>query len=400
VEKLKNLNLHFGIHVPGVGEIKVDPTKPSETKARLYADFEKAIEEAWDELQNSYNGILLVVDELHNLETFDGVGSFFKVVSEAWAVDGYRNAMFAAIGLPDVPVKITEDDPSAPRVFSYVELKRMTSTECLDIVNSGIAKSGKSIESDAASDNFTRPNENPLASPPWNASFQTHALQIVSDLCEETTTSGTSGESYTGIALPADQYASATIGSITTVHTVFLSLFVRVTGNSSSGNYYELSISKSGAGNNFGLYNVVGGTPTQILSTLNPSVSAGDVWTLAVVGTTLFVIQNGIQLGSVTDATIASGPAAALRIQAGFNLTDVQISNFAVGSAALQPYSVPDCRQSPNASRNVNGTLIYDVQTSSNPAIPPTDSRGAGAPVACGEYPQNSRTPGTYGPGE
>jgi hypothetical protein len=74
-------------------------------------------------------------------------------------------------------------------------------------------------------------------------------------------------------------------------------------------------------------------------------------------------------------------------------------------------YSVPDCRISycglvptthlyPNGSRNVNGTLIYDVETSNNPAIPPTDSRAAGAPTASGTYPQNSRTPGTYGPGE
>lgn len=66
-------------------------------------------------------------------------------------------------------------------------------------------------------------------------------------------------------------------------------------------------------------------------------------------------------------------------------------------------YSVPDCRvvkPSSATSRNVNGTLTYDVQTSSNSAVPSTDSRKAGAPVASGTYPQNSRTPGTFGPGE
>lgn len=151
MEKLKKLNLHFGVHVPGIGEIKVDPVKASpEAKARLYADFEKAIEEAWDELKTTHNGILLIVDEIHNLDTFEGAGSFFKVVSEAWAIDGYRNAMFAVIGLPEVPIKITEDDASAPRVFSYVELKRMTAEEGLGIVNSCIADSGKSIQSAAA----------------------------------------------------------------------------------------------------------------------------------------------------------------------------------------------------------------------------------------------------------
>jgi len=149
-ERLKKLKLHFAVHVPGVGEIKVDPAELPETQARLYADFEKAIEEAWDELKTSYNGILLVVDEIHNLKTFEGIGSFFKVVSEAWAVDGYRNAMFAVIGLPNVPANISKDDPSAPRIFSYVELKRMTTEECLNIVRNCIATSTKSIRDDAA----------------------------------------------------------------------------------------------------------------------------------------------------------------------------------------------------------------------------------------------------------
>jgi hypothetical protein len=72
-------------------------------------------------------------------------------------------------------------------------------------------------------------------------------------------------------------------------------------------------------------------------------------------------------------------------------------------AASSTVYSQPDSRNYatfPNSSRSVNGTLIYDVQTSSNPAVPGTDSRTAGAPVASGTYPQNSRTPGTFGPGE
>jgi hypothetical protein len=70
------------------------------------------------------------------------------------------------------------------------------------------------------------------------------------------------------------------------------------------------------------------------------------------------------------------------------------------------PYSVPDCRNYatfPNSSRTVNQTKIYDVQTSSNSAVPGTDSRAAGAPTddrITPNIPENSRTPGTYGPGE
>lgn len=69
-------------------------------------------------------------------------------------------------------------------------------------------------------------------------------------------------------------------------------------------------------------------------------------------------------------------------------------------------YSVPDCRKAPsgpNADRDVQGTLTYDVQTSSNVSVPGTDSRTAGAPVdsrVAPNVPQNSRKPGTFGPGE
>lgn len=69
----------------------------------------------------------------------------------------------------------------------------------------------------------------------------------------------------------------------------------------------------------------------------------------------------------------------------------------------MPAYSLPDCRNFgsfPNASRTINGTKIYDVQTSSNSAVPGTDSRKAGAPVDSSTQPQNSRTPGTFGPGE
>jgi hypothetical protein len=66
------------------------------------------------------------------------------------------------------------------------------------------------------------------------------------------------------------------------------------------------------------------------------------------------------------------------------------------------PYSVPDCRNYatfPNNSVSVNGTLTYTVNAQPSHSAP-VDSRAAGAPVASGTYPQNSRTPGTFGPGE
>lgn len=67
------------------------------------------------------------------------------------------------------------------------------------------------------------------------------------------------------------------------------------------------------------------------------------------------------------------------------------------------PFSSTDSRNFghfPNMPRIINQTKTYDAQVSNNAAVPGIDSRAAGVPAASGTYPQNSRTPGTFGPGE
>jgi hypothetical protein len=95
-------------------------------------------------------------------------------------------------------------------------------------------------------------------------------------------------------------------------------------------------------------------------------------------------------------ASYTFSPASASETVSGNNVTGVNFTAKSPGSH----YSVPDCRLKPNTAVNVNGTETYTVQTSDNAAIPPVDSRKAGAPVVSGTYPQNSRAPGTYGSGE
>jgi hypothetical protein len=114
--------------------------------------------------------------------------------------------------------------------------------------------------------------------------------------------------------------------------------------------------------------------------------------------------------GNYTISSLVNGPYTITPSLTGYNFAPTSQNVTVSGSnitginfGASNAYSVPDCRVlKPNnaTSRLLNGTLIFDVQTSSNAAVPGTDSRAAGAPTASGTYPQNSRTPGTYGPGE
>lgn len=144
------------------------------------------------------------------------------------------------------------------------------------------------------------------------------------------------------------------------------------------------------------------------------------------------VSYSGTSSGSVTadgsgNYTVSGLPPGTYTITpslAGYTFVPINLSETSAGSnitganfiatSSSSNYSVPDARNYgnfPNLAVNVNGTLTYTVPSSYslrywfdtmfNRTQPlPEDSRTAGAPVACGTYPQNSRTPGTYGPGE
>lgn len=108
--------------------------------------------------------------------------------------------------------------------------------------------------------------------------------------------------------------------------------------------------------------------------------------------------ESTLYVGAITVS--ATTTIKAIASGGGFTDSSVGSATYTIQSS----YSVPDCRnygQFPNNSTNVNGTLVYTVQKfESRTAGAPVDSRTAGAPVASGTYPQNSRTPGTIGPGE
>ena len=104
-------------------------------------------------------------------------------------------------------------------------------------------------------------------------------------------------------------------------------------------------------------------------------------------------LPNGSYTITPSLAGYTFSPTSASETVSGSNITGV---NFTATNTPVV-WSEIDSRVSPygpNASRTVQGTVTYDVQTSSNPNVPPVDSRAAGAPVdsrAAGQAPQNCR---------
>jgi len=188
-----------------------------------------------------------------------------------------------------------------------------------------------------AADNFSRANVNPLTSP-WAIDVAADpGLQIVSDLCEATVLNSACGQIYNYAGgTPNDQYASMTIQSFVLANSPLGLVLVRWTDNGTSiGSVvtaltYELQIRQNAGELGWRIFS--GGTG--IIASGNTTFTVGDTFTLAVVGTTLFVLQNGTQLTSISNTSHSSG-VTALGSVAFTALNDVEFSNFAMGSASL-----------------------------------------------------------------
>jgi hypothetical protein len=220
------------------------------------------------------------------------------------------------------------------------------------------------------SDNFTRANESPLVTPPWTVVGQ--GLQIVSNLCEATVVSGNDTEVYSGTALAADQYAAATISNMSADGSDIF-LFVRLQANNNDNSGYELLLQKGSASSSYQLFSVTGGSLTSILFSSGITISNGDVWAVAVVGSTLYVVRNGTVLGTVTNTTWSSGSFSGLGIQTASALTDVQLSLFSIGTASnASTFSISGNAGVASATVSYSGAAIGSVTAdgSGNYTIP------------------------------
>jgi hypothetical protein len=194
-----------------------------------------------------------------------------------------------------------------------------------------------------ASDNFQRANESPLMNPPWILSEGTfdHPLCIVSNgVCEGVNIdNGDTVEFYNYANTPNDQFVSLTLGIVSLGSAFYMG--VRMT-NTSGVNFIEdmpgyLVIVTASLSPAWRLYS------NGNFLTLGEveAVSTGDVWTVAIVGTQISILQNGTLVGSVTDSTYASGQTAAGLDWPSVS-TDTSITDFAMGSAStLAPGPTP-----------------------------------------------------------
>jgi hypothetical protein len=175
-----------------------------------------------------------------------------------------------------------------------------------------------------ASDNFTRPNENPLSDRgKWtniNAPIANAGpLQVLSDLCVTTKVSATCAAVWTGFSWSNDQYSQVTWYKIVISPNDYLVINVRSSSSTNTSiNSYQANLTN----NTWNMYKWVSGSLTQFASG-TATFKAGDIFKLQAIGQTISLWQNGIQLNSLTDSSISAGSPA-------FGIHEPTIGNNAV----------------------------------------------------------------------
>jgi hypothetical protein len=147
-----------------------------------------------------------------------------------------------------------------------------------------------------ATDDFHRPDEEPLDPAKWNVLAGLDDLAVVSDQCAGPAALDPGAELYIAVASPPDQYCAITLGAVN--QNCYLYLRAK---NGSQG--YVCAVAAG-----LGILSI-GTLPITsfLVNVLLPSVQTGDKIIFGVAGKTLFAYYNGALVATVDDTTLTSG---------------------------------------------------------------------------------------------
>jgi hypothetical protein len=95
------------------------------------------------------DGILLVIDEIHNLKDIAGAAQILRAVSTTLDVNRLGKVSFMVIGYPEGIERFFEGDPSARRHFDLIELTSMPRKEAKEVLTKGFQRAGLAYDEKA-----------------------------------------------------------------------------------------------------------------------------------------------------------------------------------------------------------------------------------------------------------
>jgi|AntRauTorckE6833_2_1112554.scaffolds.fasta_scaffold03873_5 hypothetical protein len=90
-----------------------------------------------NDITGSKGGILIVIDEIHNIDDISSLASILRNIVTTLDVDGVGKVSFLLIGYDEDMVKFFEEDSSAKRFFDPVKLDVMPPNEASEVLKKG-----------------------------------------------------------------------------------------------------------------------------------------------------------------------------------------------------------------------------------------------------------------------
>lgn len=130
----------FGASATVEGEIKTEDklTVIKDRAVSVFSNIVSGIDELKDD-PKKLDGILIVMDEVHNLKDLDGAAQILRSISTTLDVSRLGKISFMVIGYPEGMERFFKGDPSARRHFDIIELTVMPRNEAKEVLTKGFS---------------------------------------------------------------------------------------------------------------------------------------------------------------------------------------------------------------------------------------------------------------------
>jgi hypothetical protein len=145
----------FGASATVEGEVKKEDklTVIKDRAVSVFSNIISGIDELKDDPEQ-LDGILLVIDEVHNLKDLDGAAQILRAISTTLDVSRLGKISFMVLGYPDGMDRFFKGDPSARRHFDIIELTAMPRTDAKEVLIKGFSRANLTYDEQALEQNI------------------------------------------------------------------------------------------------------------------------------------------------------------------------------------------------------------------------------------------------------
>lgn len=148
----KDITKFFGKYIKEIGlfGISVSFVPPEEDLKELVRNFPEALNNLLKKIKKQKRGLFIVLDDINGLAEKEEFANWYKNFVDEVATHYKEFPVFIMlIGLPEKRDKLSKLQPSLMRIFSVVEIEKLSDEEVEDFLTKAFKKADMKVETDA-----------------------------------------------------------------------------------------------------------------------------------------------------------------------------------------------------------------------------------------------------------